>query len=289
MTSPRHADLILKIHRAQKLLLDTMYLIASLLPVEFPRPYLTSLPTNDRNELENQFSENILFAAQALSHGFRIRGIETSSFHLRIFAEKLAAALEAVRFVFRTSSVQMDHDLLTLTPVTQDFLHAWATFEHEICRAYFGLADADEWVKLLVRSIELGISRQYFGVTDVDGMEPFLMFGLPRLAMTLAPEWVSRQSWFKDNHLLLGEVTEGLALLSEPDLHQLQQWLLDNPFDENGVLLAPKERIYENNPQVEKLFRGIASLVDELQGGTHAKIFTCILSRAFTRYSDSVS
>lgn len=38
--------------------------------------YRAQLPPEDQRELEGGFSENILFAAQALSRGFRIRGIE---------------------------------------------------------------------------------------------------------------------------------------------------------------------------------------------------------------------
>lgn len=272
-------------HRAQKLLLDTLYLIATMLPVEFPRPYLSSLPTNDRFELENQFSENILFAAQALTHGFRIRGIELYSGHLRPFAQKLAAALEAVRFVFRMSSFQSVHDLFLLSPVMQDFLAAWADFEREICTAYFGLADADRWVALLVRTMKVAISNRWIEHADVIGMEPFLMFGLPRVAVTLDMKWTARQTWFKPQRVLAARLEKQIALLPQTEVEELQHWLLDNP-SVPSVREKWNQPILADGTTLGDIFRDVATLVDDLQGGKYAKEFTCILGRAFTIFDD---
>ena len=68
-----------RVHQAQRLLLEAVHLVYSDMPErdKATRDYRNGLPPEDQRELEGGFSENILFAAQALSRGFRIRGIES--------------------------------------------------------------------------------------------------------------------------------------------------------------------------------------------------------------------
>ena len=57
-----------KIHKAQRLLLDTIYLIyvEADESIKSSREYRANLPREDQMELENNFSENILYAAQGI-------------------------------------------------------------------------------------------------------------------------------------------------------------------------------------------------------------------------------
>ncbi|KAG5461380.1 MAG: hypothetical protein BJ554DRAFT_6442 [Olpidium bornovanus] len=98
-----------RVHRAQKLLLDTIYLVYSGLDndLKCPRDYRRHLPSEDQEELDDGFSENILFAAEALSRGFRIRGIERFTEQLLDPAKQLCAGFEALRFVFRSRALDL--------------------------------------------------------------------------------------------------------------------------------------------------------------------------------------
>lgn len=96
-----------RIHAAQKILLDTIFYIYMGLPssVHSSRTYRQLLPVEDQRELEDTFSENILFAAKVISHGFRILGIEAYTEVLQEPARQLCAALEALRHVFRSRAL----------------------------------------------------------------------------------------------------------------------------------------------------------------------------------------
>jgi hypothetical protein len=69
--------------------------------IKSARDYQRYLPAEDQRELSNCFSENILFAAEALTGGFRIRGLETFTAVLQEPARALFASLQSVRFVLR--------------------------------------------------------------------------------------------------------------------------------------------------------------------------------------------
>lgn len=69
------------------------------------REYRCSLPPEDQRELEGGFSENILFAAQALTRGFRIRGIEGFTAELVAPARQLCASMDALRLAFKRRAV----------------------------------------------------------------------------------------------------------------------------------------------------------------------------------------
>lgn len=64
------------------------------------RDYRNELPPEDRLELDDKFSENIMFAAQALGRGFRIRGIEAFTAELSDPARILCAAIEVPTSLF---------------------------------------------------------------------------------------------------------------------------------------------------------------------------------------------
>lgn len=130
-----------RVHRAQRLLLDSIYLIYTDVDDDYksPREYRRQLPPEDQRELENGFSENILFAAQALARGFRIRGIEQFTSELVEPAKQLCATMEALRYVFRSRAIECGAGLPynDLWSVIGDFDLAWTWFEQKICFCYF--------------------------------------------------------------------------------------------------------------------------------------------------------
>lgn len=209
-----------RVHQAQKLLLDCVHLIYSVTvpeEVRADRSYRLQLPTEDRRELEEGFSENILFAAQALTRGFRIRGIEPFTVQLQASARHLCAAMDALRFVFRSSalcfhSVETSRLMDRVMPVLRDFDVAWTEFEHAISYCYVTMQNvhrqpitrrmlqgplrfprdsqlqsaSNELMLVLFSETVLKATdadRLLFTMEDVHSYEPYLMFAIPRLAI----------------------------------------------------------------------------------------------------------
>ncbi|KAJ1894107.1 hypothetical protein LPJ81_005225, partial [Coemansia sp. IMI 209127] len=127
------------------------------------RHYRFYLPEDDQAELDRGFSESVLFAAQALSRGFQIRGTEMYTQALREPAWMLCSAWAALRHVLHVRGqdlwrawtrgtgrvsgrdsrdpAQLD-EIAALREVLEDFDEAWVRFERDLCFAYFGLSNA---------------------------------------------------------------------------------------------------------------------------------------------------
>ncbi|KAI9226850.1 MAG: hypothetical protein DHS80DRAFT_32355 [Piptocephalis tieghemiana] len=135
-----------------------------------PRPYIDRLPQSDREDLTSEgYCESILFAARAISRGFRIRGVDTQLGGLKPHAIALHTAHETCRWRVREAlnailprsflhspSPHPDHpelyqkhqdDLLSwvhqlralIGPLLQDFEDRWVEFERRVCSLYFCL------------------------------------------------------------------------------------------------------------------------------------------------------
>ncbi|KAJ1920183.1 hypothetical protein IWQ60_007058 [Tieghemiomyces parasiticus] len=135
-----------RVHMCQRILLNTIYLVYSAMDSTWKssRSYRQYLPDEDQQELNRSFSESILFAAQAISRGFQIRGIEERSDSLNFPATELCASLDALRFVFRHRAAECTsapYELLY--PVLSDFDRAWTIFERQLCFAYFDVGGSD--------------------------------------------------------------------------------------------------------------------------------------------------
>ncbi|KAJ3039847.1 hypothetical protein HDV00_011756 [Rhizophlyctis rosea] len=184
-----------RVHRAQKLLLEAIYLAYTDIPESFKadRTYRRSLPPEDQRELEGGFSENILFAAQALSKGFRIRGIEGFTGELVEPAKELHATLEALRFVFRCRafvSTSPPHD--DLFPVLRDFDRAWTVFEQKICFCYFSVAyqgapggadETDMFQVLMSETLLLSLRNTLLTPDQIHTFDPQAIIAIPRLTI----------------------------------------------------------------------------------------------------------
>lgn len=129
-----------KVHESQRLVLAAVYLLHLELDNDqmASREYRALLPAFDRSELENCYSENIMFAAEALTRGFRIRGIEGHTAELLQPAQLLCATFEATRFFLRQRaerSIQAPYN--DCFELLIEFDKAWTSFESKICSFYF--------------------------------------------------------------------------------------------------------------------------------------------------------
>jgi hypothetical protein len=87
----------------------------------------------DQMELNEGFSENILYACQVVQKGYRIRGIESHMEELREPAIVLFAAWQSLCTVFVNHAIiDSRPPYRNLEPVIKDFDRAWVTFERVI-------------------------------------------------------------------------------------------------------------------------------------------------------------
>lgn len=129
---PGNTKAIKQAHDAQKQLLEALYLIYYQADerIKYRRDYRSYLPLQDQMELNEGFSENILYACQVLQKGYRIRGIESHMEELREPAIILFAAWQSLCNVFVNQAIiDSRPPYLNLEPVLKDFDRAWVEFE----------------------------------------------------------------------------------------------------------------------------------------------------------------
>ncbi|KAJ1971949.1 hypothetical protein H4R35_004961 [Dimargaris xerosporica] len=259
-----------RVHMCQRILLNTIYLVYSGMDDSWKssRTYRQYLPEEDQGELNRSFSESILFAAQALSRGFQIRGIEDRTDVLTFPATELCASLDAVRFVFRHRAPEcLQAPYEPLYPVLCDFDRAWTTFERQLCFAYFDVGnddlrnsgdtditvDDEQCLSMLtvilsetvLRGLEKGIITQ----DDIQCFEPSVIFAVPRLAIVFAllytPDSLQLTDhdnafwWFRPHVETLSYLRECLQRLTPQALAQLEAMLVSGDQDTAPNHMAP--------------------------------------------------
>ncbi|TPX69945.1 hypothetical protein SpCBS45565_g02122 [Spizellomyces sp. 'palustris'] len=212
------------------------------------RDYRTRLPPEDQRELEGGFSENILFACQALSRGFRIRGIEHFTQELVEPARQLHAAMDALRFAFRTRALTCSSTpYLDLYPVLKDFDQAWAAFEEKICFCYFSVSyhgrpgrfdDLDMFQVLMSETILRSVRCGYIAWNQIHTFDPIVIVAIPRLCMVAGlhhmPDCVSLLRgehgfrWFRSKEPILQRIRTHLQLLDDSSITLLEKMLVDS-------------------------------------------------------------
>lgn len=129
---PGNEKSIKQAHEAQKEVLEALYLIYYQADerVKYKRDYRSYLPLQDQMELNEGFSENILYACQVLQKGYRIRGIESHMEELLAPAIILFASWQSLCTVFVNQAIiDSRPPYLNLEPVLKDFDRAWVEFE----------------------------------------------------------------------------------------------------------------------------------------------------------------
>ncbi|KAJ3108252.1 Lateral signaling target protein 2 [Phlyctochytrium planicorne] len=302
-----------RVHRAQRLLLDTIHLIYSDLDDELKanRDYRRQLPPEDQRELENGFSENILFAAQALSKGFRIRGIEHFTTDLVQPARELCASVEALRYLFRLRSLTCpaaNYD--DLFEVMGDFDKNWTIFEKKICFCYFSVTyagrpsqvdETDMFQVLMSETILRAIGNNLIKVDQLHAFDPTIIVSVPRMSILNGlihmPEIVNMTDpersfrWFRAKSYHLQEVQQNLKALSCDGMTYLEHLIADveaDDFDESGFSTkAPGQgslEVYRSKLSKEELdtignlYREICSVADEI---ARYREFVTILQSVF--------
>ncbi|KAI0218771.1 hypothetical protein L0F63_003779 [Massospora cicadina] len=276
-----------RVHMAQQLLLDTIFLIYSEMDnqLKCSKLHRAQLPAEDQMELNQGFSENILFAAQAIVHGFHIRGIEHCSEELREPALQLCAALEALRHVFRTRSMEAPEPPYNgLFSVMIDFDVAWTAFEQDICHSYFirnALFKAkthprnfDQLVGLMKRTLNLERGK-LLSSAKIEELDPSIMIALPRLTLLnclLDPSLplVGKDcfEWFNQHKQTISTLIDDLAKLNSDQLSNLKAWLSTfEPPSHHHHLISP--------------FTDICKIADSLQCGPNSKLFLNALDKSF--------
>lgn len=158
------------------------------------------MSADDRADLECGYSENILFAAQALTSNFRVRDIEQFTTILSCSASTLCSALEALRFVFHDTLAHhgTDYHMTQLHRVMQDFDKAWCHFEWRLCHCFqmFSLRRAtdsnydlqgtdllDNTSDLMQETLEISMRRDLFTQEEINTADTKLIIAVPRLSI----------------------------------------------------------------------------------------------------------
>ncbi|KAJ3016806.1 Lateral signaling target protein 2 [Thoreauomyces humboldtii] len=246
-----------RVHRAQRLLLETIFLIYSEMDesLKASRSYRRQLPAEDQRELEGGFSENILFAAQALSRGFRIRGIEDYTAELYEPARQLHAAVEALRLAFSTRALSCSSPPYPdMYPVLRDFDRAWTAFEQKICFCYFSVTcsarpgrsdELDMFQVLMSETLIRAVNHGYITWSQVYNFDPLVMFAVPRLCIVAAlhhmPDCVNITDaekglrWFRPKAQLLTRLQKDLNGIGKRNLEALERLLVDTDGGATGT------------------------------------------------------
>lgn len=194
LKGPQFQFLMDQIHHAQALVLDAVYLIYKDMDdgLKCPKPHRSSLPSEDREALETGFREYVLFAAQALTHGFQIRGLEQNTDQLMTPALQLIAAYQAVRQVFYLRATTCpEPPYQSLYDVLIDFDQAWSQFEAILFMSYHRTKTELEslppqfplLVHALHKTLHKSIGKGYVQESQVECVDPDLMISLPRLTL----------------------------------------------------------------------------------------------------------
>ncbi|KAJ3295813.1 hypothetical protein HDU79_008340 [Rhizoclosmatium sp. JEL0117] len=288
-----------KLHSSQRVLLGAIYILYSEIDEDkkSSRDYIQQLPPDDQRELTGGFSENIYFASQALSSGYRIRGIEQYTSELLQPARHVTAAMGAVRHVLRERVLRdpmpPHRDLF---PVLQDFDLAWATFEKKICFYYFaatyhgipGRIDETHLFQVLMSETVLrALDRGYITVDQVQSFDPSLILAIPRLTLFSAlhhtPDMVNVTDpqnafrWFRSQSSLLFEVKMRILELKENQINHLERILADQPESEGDVTVGVEDEA------VKSIFLDICSVSDQL---IRSKEVIGMLSKVFSMHKE---
>ncbi|KAJ3337953.1 hypothetical protein HDU93_000277 [Gonapodya sp. JEL0774] len=314
--SSRLAQRTETVHKRQKVLLDTLYLLAEQVDrvdsmkdesaIFADRSYRRTLPLDDQRELEFGYSENIMFAAQALSTGFRIRGVEAHSPILTPPAQQLTASFEALRWVIRGRAVRSPrppYDDEAIRTVLRDFDRAWCTFEEVICEKYFsamymgrsGQHDVDMFSILMSETLLRAISHNYMTLSQILEYDPVIFLALPRLTVVggllhfpgmvdlVNPETCIR--WFRHKCTNMRELRWELEALEARELAELERMLCGGTESDTDNVDTKSTTVV--NQRIQRVFMEVCGVADDLQTGPKAREFVQVLNSVLSMYKES--
>jgi uncharacterized protein YecT (DUF1311 family) len=190
------------VHKAQRIWLHSVFKLRNCLVIRghrgliSSRDYHSRLRTEDRDELSASYSEYMFFAAQSISHGFFVQGLQDRADVLTPLAVAVVANFQVVRSLLVGHSMSSAEAELSLASALKEADFAWTSFEEEACRKYF----VDE-NKKPVRKRPVDIARSIFEKAlyravkagnvkseSVEDQDPSLFVHLPRMALLRAIE-----------------------------------------------------------------------------------------------------
>ncbi|KAJ3177000.1 hypothetical protein HDU87_004716 [Geranomyces variabilis] len=276
-----------RVHRAQRLLLETLLLVYIDMDETYKasRTYRQQLPPEDQRELEGGFSENILFAAQALSCGFRIRGIEEYTTELFPSAQNLHRCMENVRSAFCKRAVTCPATPYDdLTGVLAEFDAAWVAFEQRICFCYFSVTysgsapcseEIDMFQVLMSETIIRAVHHHLLTWNDIQSFEPQILVAVPRLCIVAAllhmPECINitdadhGMRWFRPKAPLLRKLQKQLARLPADTIAVLERRLVDSDDAERGSLFSLRREEAEEGGAAASAEKRVKPLMPEIE------------------------
>ncbi|KAJ3250853.1 hypothetical protein HDU77_006310 [Chytriomyces hyalinus] len=280
-----------KLHQAQKVLLDTLYLIYIGMDEDMKssRSYVSSLPPDEQRELTDGFSENIYYASQALSKGYRIRGIEQYTSELLQPAKELSASMAALTVVFRNRVMTKPQPpYRDLFPVLMDFDAAWTAFEKQICFYYFSAAfsgfpsrvDETHLFQILMSETVLrALSSELITHQQIESFEPSLILAIPRLSLFAAiyhtPDLMNVTDpmnafrWFRANSSMLMQAQLIAKTMTASEVLALEKMLADDGAEE------------DLGEHIHSVFLSICNAADQL---IRNKEFISLLSLVFSMH-----
>ncbi|KAJ3110855.1 hypothetical protein HDU96_006219 [Phlyctochytrium bullatum] len=288
-----------RVHRAQRDVLHAIHLVYAGMEEAFKadRAYRRRLPPEDQRELDVGFSENILFAAQALSKGFRIRGIEQFTPELVQPAKELCASMEAVKYRFRRAALTRpavgSHE--TLWGVLSDFDTFWTAFEQKICFSYFSVTysgkpsredETDMFQVLMSETIIRGLEKKLLTHDQLLAFDPSIIVSLPRLTILNGlinmPDVVNMTDpesafrWFRTKASLLRDLRDRLRALPPHDLTLLEQ-------DLAGHEAERRTDLSERATELGAIYRNVCAVADEM---SRLREFVGILQGVFKMHCE---
>jgi hypothetical protein len=285
-TSIEFQNTLQLVHCLQSLLLRIIYMIRLELDEHCwsPRSYREQLPSSDRAELENTYSENMFFAAQAIRSGFRIRGIERFTSQLQDPANALCSSLEFLRLCLHqratTSLAPPYHDL---SIYFTRFEEVWVNFESQMCQCYHVLASSRRiqhteghlLQHLFTETIRKALESSLMDRDQVESLEPKAIYSVPRLAILdvvkRSDNPLLKMSFFTDLNDQMVTVGQSLQQLESSDYDTLQQALVHGEAECLPMTLR-------------QLYKDICSIADTFHSSKKSRDMALLLGKTFTEY-----
>ncbi|XP_072923849.1 lateral signaling target protein 2 homolog isoform X1 [Hemitrygon akajei] len=194
--------------------------------------------------LQDQLGVQLWFAAECLMAGSLIEVHESEVFLLRPLAEDLLRSLEEVRSLLRQQCFT-DHMVYTddIKASLIRFDRLFAEFEYSYVSAVVPIKSAEELfnqqqiIVLFCETIDRALKLGYLTQEMIDGLEPVLMFTIPRLAiicglmiypegpLNLEQQPNDMSKLFKPFYALLQKIRDLLYVLTDEELSMLEKSL----------------------------------------------------------------
>eukprot|EP00123_Amoebidium_parasiticum_P013921 comp22223_c0_seq1/m.32756 comp22223_c0_seq1/g.32756 ORF comp22223_c0_seq1/g.32756 comp22223_c0_seq1/m.32756 type:complete len:665 (-) comp22223_c0_seq1:619-2613(-) len=251
------------------------------------REYRLKFPSEVQEELELNFWETLLFAAELIADGRVLEGRERATEVLRPAAVELCEAFETCNHVLRAQARRDPRDYpQKLRDVLRYFDTAWTTFENLYVRAVAPCKSTNEYEQrqeltvMFSEAVLKGLKSRAITKGQLEDYDPQVMFAIPRLAilsgLSFNPDTVEGYSMLAPYANQLREIRAKLQRLPKSKVKILEKTLAD----------VETSRAGERTASIQELFVAISGISDSLQSGSNSKEYRDIMSTLFKMYQD---